>query len=630
MSPKDLLVLHGEKALVTVVALICVWIMFGAATDPDIRASAAQGGMTADQIKENIAKINEYRPRAQPPILKQVPAYANRLSSDLGRPVVAETMMGWTTTHPDLGPTVVVHDFFYIYEALPPKLAAADKVGAVSLSLTLPDSVRDLDRIGDKDDVLWKRAAGGSIENHATILGAQIERKKDDTWVPVGKGMIPFAEMNVPIQITDVQDFGTYTFRARYIIAASGYRYGQGEGGSVIVHAGRTIPLKGDDTAAAVYLARVNKALAGDEPDVAPKLIHPTDTIPKGVELRNKESAYNGPWSDPVAVTVSSPIRFQLARLSPDFDADKIEATFLLTKLIREGDRQGWVEMQTVKVKKGDKLGGMIKAKHPLRDDGWERALDLSTPFELVRIERDVERILYRQIKDQARSDGKPGRELVTKDKPYKADLAVLKNTRTGEEVTVAKLGRITVPLGDPILDPPTLGGDEAQDFKDHPGEFVMPPLDPKAPTLHQPGEGPLEELHAEGDGLAVTDTPYYELSTGELIYYEPINKTVLRKWKLGVTPPAPLIKTPPVAPVPPAGTPAVNPTGPNGPNGANGTNGPNGADRGRRRPDSEGGVPGSQPGPSMEDGDQYQPPEERMPPEDFVPPDQPAPRRRR
>jgi len=613
MSPKDLMVLHGEKAVVGVVALICVWIMFGSATDPDIRASSAQGGMTADQIKEAISKINEYRPRAQPPILKQVPAYADRLASDLGRPVVAESMMAWTTQHPDLGPTVVNHEFLYIYEALPPKLAAADKVGAVSLALTLPESVRNLDRIGDGDDVLWKRAAGGSIENHATILGVQIERQKDDSWVPVGKGMIPFAEMNDPIQITDVQDFGTYSFRARYVIVASGYRYGQGEGGSIIVHAGRTIPLKGDDTAAATYLARVNKGLAGEEPEVGPKLIRPTDTIPMGVELRNKESLFNGPWSDPVAVTVSSPIRFQLARLSPDFDPDKVEATFLLTKLIREGDRQGWVEMQTVKVKKGAKLGGIIQAKHPLRDDDLNRDLDLSTPFELVRIERDVERILYRQIKDQARSDGKPGRELVPKDKPYKADLAVLKNTRTGEEVTLVKLGRVTIPLGDVILDPPTLGGDEAQEFKDHPGEFVLPPLNPKAPIVHQPGEGPLEELRAEGDGLAVTDTPYYELSTGELIYYEPINKAVLRKWKLGVTPPTPVIKAPPVRPAPPAGVPAGNPVGP---------------DNGRRRSDPDGGMP---PPPSMDDSEHYRRhPDDTTPLENFVPPDKPAPRRRR
>ncbi len=545
MSPKDLAILHGEKAVVGLVGVICLWIMYGAINNPDIRASASTG-MTAGKIKEEIAYIEEYRPKAQPPQLKSVPRYANRLASDLANAVVADTVMAWTTAHPDLGPTVGLSDFFYVYEAMPPQFKAADQVGAVSLTLGLPPAIRLLERIGDGDDIVWKRAAGGAIENHATIVGARIQRQDGESWVPVG-GIIPFEKFGEPIHLTDAKDFATYTFRAQFLIAASGYRFGQGDGGSVLVHAGRALPEDADKDAASVYIARLNRAVAGvDEAALVEGLIRPESTVPAGIILEANETLHVGPWSEPSSVTVSSPIRFQLTRLAPDLD--NIEATFLLTKLMRDGERSAWLNVQSFRVKRGEVLGGVVEEVNPLDERKMKTKIDLTTPFVLVRVERDVERIIYHQVRDVARKDGQPGRELELRTRTARTDAAVLKNTRTNTESTFVRLGRVTIPLGDVILDPPIQGGDEAQAFREDAAGFKPQPLRIAEPILHQPDAGPLEELRKAGDALAKTDTPYYELSTGELVYWEPINKRVLRIWKLGVVPPAPVaapVRTP-------------------------------------------------------------------------------------
>lgn len=551
MSPKDLAILHGEKAVVGIIGVICLWTMYGAINNPDIRASDATG-MTAEQIKEEIAYIEEYRPKAQAPKLKDVPRYANRLASDLANAVTADTAMAWTTAHPDLGPTVGLSNFFYLYEAVPPQFKAEDQVGAVSLSLGLPPAIRTLDRIGDGDDIAWKRAVGATVENHATIIGARIQRQDGDTWVAVGD-IIPFEKFGEPIHLADVKDFATYTFRSQFLIAASGYRFGQGEGGSVLVHAGRALPEDADEDDASAYIARLNKAVAGiDEPALVERLVRPEATVPAGVVLEANETLHVGPWSEPASVTVSSPIRFQLTRLSPD--PDNVEATFLLTKLMRDGERSAWLEMQTFKVKPGEKLGAEVNAPNPLTPSTFSVPIDLRTPFELVRVERDVERTIYHQLRPVSRKDGKPGRELDLRTRTTRTDVAVLKNTRTGEEVEYVKLGRITVPLGDTILDPALESGDEAQWFRENPTTFKQQPLKIAPPIKHEPGTGPLEELHQAGDPLAITEVPYYELSTGELIYWETINATIMRKWKLGVTPPEPVIPR----------TPAPSPTAPN------------------------------------------------------------------
>jgi hypothetical protein len=557
MSAKDLLILHGEKAVVGVVGALCLWTMYGAMTNQDIRAAGGDKGMSADKIKDAIAFIDNYRREAKPPILKTVPAYADRLATNLGTPLVPDRAVDWLTAHPDLGPVIQTLNFYYVYEAMPPKITAVDRVGSVELEVSDILGIRDFDRIFDGDSATATRNTGAKIDNHADVIGAMIERQDGDNWIPVGD-MVPYEKFGAPIAVTDVKEYGSYNFRARLVIAATGFPFRQADGaGSMLVLDGRALPEDADADAASAFMARVNLAVGGDprEAELNARFIRP-GTV-KAAELQDRELAYLGPWSDPVSVTVSSSIRFQLDKLA--MDPTKEEATFLLTKLMRDETQQAWVEVQKFVVEKPNKLGGVVLADNPLTEIVANEKIDLTTPFVLTKVTRDVERTIYYEIKEKARTDGEDGKMLELRTKTTKTDTATVKNTLSGAELVLVKLGRITPPVGaNRIIDPPIEGGDEEQWFRTDPAAFEQAPLVPKAPVKFEPGTGPLAELNTNGNNLAKTNTPYYELSTGELIWYEPLNKTVMRAYKVGAEPVAPKVYEVPM--VDPGMNPDMNP----------------------------------------------------------------------
>ena len=606
MSPKDILILHGEKALVVLIGGACVWSMIGAMTNAEIRPAGGAKGMSAEEIKQAIASIDGYIAKANPPQFKPVPNYAGRLAGDLARPVVADPAMAWLTAHPDLG-TVVSNDFFYVYESLPFTVKAEDKIGAVSLSLVEPTLVRGLDRLKSGDDASWERKAATVIQNWAQIVGVQVERQDGETWKPVGTGFIPYADLGTAIPIDGVEDFATYRFRARPVIAATGVTFGKDGGGSVFIHLGQTIPVDGDDQAAEAFVAKcANALLKGEDADLLSRLARPVGQVPPGVTLEPRENIYHGPWSEVASVQVSSPIRFQLDKLSPNVDEES--ATILLTRLVRDGSREGWLDMQKFTLAKGDMLGAKgVRAKDPLRDDGRQVEFDLSTPFKLVKVERGVSRTLYYEIKPKSRTDGSKGKDLELNVKTTSTDTATLLNTRTNEQIVLVKLGRITTPVGDRILDPPDLkNGDEEAWFKEGPAAFKQTPLLPPPPIKHAPGTGPLEDLLKSGMSLAKTDTDYFELSNGQLVFWEPINSEVRKVYKLGVEPP----------PEPVATVPEVTPDAP--------------PTTGGRRTSRQPGAEAPMDGESMIPPDFMPPPEEMLEDGSMLPPPEPAPTRRR
>jgi len=234
-------------------------------------------------------------------------------------------------------------------------------------------------------------------------------------------------------------------------------------------------------------------------------------------------------------------------------------ATILLTKLLRGDGQEKWLKLQKFTLRPGDILGGPKNEDNPLTPETSKEEFDLTTPFKLDKLEKEVERILYYEVKAVARPDGK-GRMLDFKPKTVMTDVATFSNTRTGEVVKLVKLGRLIRP-GDPQarIYPDLTAAEEDKLFEADPGTFKQQPLKPDPPVKHAPGTGPLEELRKKGDRLATTDTDYFEMPDGRLYYWQPLNKDVFMRLTPGATykaheAVAPVPVPEPAAPRPPGG----------------------------------------------------------------------------
>lgn len=560
MAARDFFILHGEKVAVGVVGTMCAYLVINAFTNEGIRPVGGAGGASAKSIKDDIQFIDSYRPKALAPILKPVPEYASRMKNDFGRTIPAAPLMSWTSAHPDLGPTTVVGrlSFAYIYELLPPVVTVKDAIGSVVVTVDLPPSQRDGERLSDSLEQKWTRKdTNSTVENHAEIVGAIIEQQTaNGEWTPVNGGaMLPVEEFATGVTLPTL-DYESYAFRARLVARASGFRFEGNGGGEVLVADGRwkdpETPVVENDLKQVVAEININK------PATVAKFLRPSEVA--GVAADGNDSTYLGPQNAPVKLRAQSAVKFQLLKLDPDPNnpADST-ATVLLTKLMRGNGKEGWIEMQKFTVKKGMKLGDTRQIDVPIDERPDKVPVDLSTPFELVKIEKDVKRIFYWELKLVARKDGKPGKEFELRSKDKVTDTVTFKNGRTGELLVLTKLDRLTRPNNpDAMITPDLQTLDEKEAFEKDAGAFVQQELLPVAPIKHAPDAGPLQELLRKGDPLAKTDTDYYEMPDGRLFYYEPNNKKVMPNvWKPGVTP-KPKVEAPkPAAPVEPKG-PAV------------------------------------------------------------------------
>jgi hypothetical protein len=554
MAAQDFFILHGEKVAVGVVGAVCAYLVINAFTNDGIRPlKGGDAGTSAEDIKGSIQFISDYRPKAKPPILKPVPEYAARMKNDFARTLSAPPQMAWVTAHPDIVPFVLTGklSYVYVYELLAPKLELKDAIGSFEVKIAVPEAQRVSDRCSDKDDQTWSRADPNPIENHATIIGAIIEQQVGKgEWAPLNDGKpVPFEDFAKGLSVPTV-DWESYGFRGHLVAAATGYTFSDAPGGEVMVANGRwmdveTTPTEEDFKA---LLGAVNKNNAA----ALAKFLHPAQVA--GITLKPQESAYVGPQSDAVVLRAQSAVKFQLLKLDPDpANPANSMATVLLTKLLRDHDKEGWVEMQKFSVKPGGKLGGDVVAIDPSIGGTIKTHIDLSTPFELVKVDKDVERIAYYELKTVARKDGKPGKEFEVRPKASASDTATFKNTKTGELLVLAKLGTLSRPSNpDAMITPDLEPVEERKAFEKDPGAFVQQELKPAPPIKHAPGTGPLDELFRKGDKTAQTDTDYYEMPDGRLYYYEPLNKKVLQLWKAGVTP-KPKVELPKPEPKPEA-----------------------------------------------------------------------------
>lgn len=555
MSAKHFLIAHGEKAALSVTLLACAAQLMVTFTDDSIRPK----GITPADIEAKNTGIDSVFVQGKAPVMKPVPGYLSDMEARFARMLPLASVPSWLMAPPDRGPGSGGL-LLYVLELPPPTLAAKDAVGAVELTITLEPSVRQQGkRISDSTETHWERSAEG-IENHAEVVGVLIETHRgDNQWKPlvakgVDKGLLSIARLEADqgvITIDNLEPWLVHSFRARLVAKATGLDFDlpipPKVRNTVVVAAGRLV-----DTTEDVAWNEFTEKVRAKDPKILAKLAKPLKDPLPGVTLADGELAYQGPKGDDASVTVTSDVRFALDRISSDLaDPTKEVATFLVTKQFTDKDgAKLWLkEPQSFKAAIGEVVGGKVKGENPLYP-GKQVILELATPFKVVEIKRGQKRIQYWEIRTKSRASGK-GKDLGVDSREIQTDLVVVENVKSKARLTFTKLSPIKrPPRKDPVLFPHLAADvDEEQEFRKNPAGFVQQELLPGAPKQHPADEGPLATLrdeHPDARDLYSTDTPYFELPDGRLVWWDPLN-SALRQFPE----PSAASETPAAAPAP-------------------------------------------------------------------------------
>ncbi len=546
MSFKHALIAHGEKIAVAATLLLCALEVTATLNDESMKPS----GITTAKIDEQNAGIDKVFAEGKHPILKPVPDYIGELNSRFTKPLAAQPVDSWLLVAPDRGPAQ--RGFFpYVFEAPAPILQAKDSVGAVALTITLPEGTRPAGRrLADGPSALWQRPDEG-VTNSATVIGVFIEsRAGDATWKPVkirgansgDSGFIAQEDLIAAqgqVVAENIEPWVKHFFRASTIVRATGLPP-QGTPSSseaVLVVQGR---LEGQDETYWQKLTeqvkgRVATTLSRFAPEIKP---------PAGVNWPSqteKDRFYRGQSTGDtdVPVSVTADVRFAFSKIGSDpKDPTKEVIRFLVTKLFTDskGGPSVWLgEPKVFTAAKGDVIGGKVQAPDPRRPDGSMSNIDLATGFKVVGIERNKKRILFYEIKERARPDNKKGRDLDAVAKEVSTDVVLVENLRSKVQLSLVRLGNVKIPAKTGTIIYPAYDKDldEDQEFRKNPGSFTQYGLEPVAPVKHQADTGPLKAIQAKHPGeedFYTTDTVYYEFADGRLVWYEPLNKRV-RTW---------------------------------------------------------------------------------------------------
>ena len=579
MSAKQFFIAHGEKVAISLTLLVVAAQCYVTFTDTSIRPSNISPG----EIDIKNAAIDAVFQQGKPPILKPVPGYLNDMEARFDKANLPLPSQAWLTAAPDRGPGSGGL-LLYVFEVPTPTVTAMDTVGSAELTITLATPSRVAGkRISDSASATWERSTEG-ITNHAEDVGVVIETHRgDNQWKPLvaktlKQGFISLAkleELGGKIPAENLEPWIRHSFRARVVAKATGLDLEQAiqpkTAASVVVVPGVLIP-DGEDVPWGEFTEKVR---AKDAKTLA-KLAKPTKDVAPGITLAADEKLYSGGNSEVVGVQVTSNVRFALDKVGVDLtDPTKAVASFLVTKqfTLKVGDKQWLKTPQSFKAAVGDIVGGDAKTEIPT-NPGQIVNVPLSTPFKVVEIKRQQKRILYWEILTESRPGGK-GKDLKAQAKEALVDVVVVENVKSRNRMELTKLIPIKRPTrANPILFPHLAADiDEEAEFRRSPSEFVQAVALPAEPKRHEPDEGPLTKLrddHPDAADLYTTDTGYYELSDGRLVWWEPLNKAIRQDPEPtaeGVKPVSPMAPQAPVAPKgpgkPPSGsTPAGTPPG--------------------------------------------------------------------
>ncbi|TVR11923.1 MAG: hypothetical protein EA401_10115 [Planctomycetota bacterium] len=532
---------HGEKLLVALVLLGSIAVVWSTVADEDTQPSRPGSQIEADFARIEQASRMSARPNLRPSVdTAQLIRDRFAVAEQLPRSnVVAFVHEIWS-----LGQTVFMSypPYLYGFELRQPSLSVSDQVGSLRLSLTLPEARRDRNHPRLRDGMERMQVTRSvrpqeSYTNTAQVLGVQIERRAaGGRWEPLSGigndlGFLTLDRVRESLPITDVSEWQSYEFRARLIASATGPEE-EGKptlGNEVLVFAGES-PLPPDPQ---IWEEQDTLAFQGVPLSIstAERMRSVSRSAIASIarrELSSREQVYLGPWSPVVGEQVSSTTRFALVRIAPPLqEGEQPRVTFGLTRQVG-GD---WLPLQRMDVAMEGPVGS---ADHVYRDpeSGLNVTIDLSTPFKLVDVDLEAERITHYVITN--RSDPAQGTRVleVAERIDRTARTATIENTTTGRQMTLVQLSRIVVRppaqamANYPDYEPGAIN--EVDLFVKDPMGFRQPRLRLPEPKFHEPDDPTIIERFPEAANLRI-EVPYISLPDGRFLVIDALNDRIIR-----------------------------------------------------------------------------------------------------
>jgi hypothetical protein len=580
-TAKDFGIRHGEKVAVVLSVLLCAWIIYGVLTDQTIRPK----DISMDRINEMWTRIDDRRANAKSPELKRPPPYFDDMRARWSIELPSGSYYPWLSTIIDVGPPDNDDLRLFVYNLHPPTIKADDQIGTVELTITPPAVGRATDpRVSSDPKQVWHTdKKDRKVENTVEQIGVVVEVKVGGgEWQPIkakgvgATGVLTFKE-NGPAKLVfeTTEPWVRHSFRARTIARATGYPLDKPIGPSGEIPDATVLVFAGDYPDDPIDWKAFAAKLGHKDPDaeLAGKFLAGKSTGPGAVGLRPGELVYISDNSDEQVMTPTSSIRFVFMKPIEDpTDPTAQGAELEVNKLIRDakGENGKWLTapVEYKLVKKGDPLKFQKPVPDPQLDNKKKMECDFDTPFTLVEVQKDVKRVEFYEVRAKSRAGGGRDKDLEVKTKEIQTEAAVLESS-TGQKLTLVKLAKIQKPPHPAaIVYPnfPSLLYDESLEFKKDPAAFQQWGLIPTPPIEHDPGTGPLEDWRKKsGNNLLSTDTKYFELADGRLVYWENVNKT-LEVYKIpgSESDIKPIVDTPtPEAPKTPADAPKNRTTPP-------------------------------------------------------------------
>ncbi|TVR44687.1 MAG: hypothetical protein EA402_06295 [Planctomycetota bacterium] len=542
MALPPFLINHGEKVAVGLVVLFGVYLVWSTASDDRITPPrpATQVEMDFSIVERAVANPGEPNLRPPPDVaghIRQRLALAAELPQQSVMAFIHEIFsLGQTTfqRHPP---------FLYGFELRAPSLRVDDRVGSLSLRLALPEERRgERGRIRDAHSRPFREermVERDRYVNTAEVLGLQVQRRQGDgPWQPLPQagneaGLIPLDRVASERRLEDVSEWQTYEFRARLIAAATGPET-EGSptlGNEVLVFAGSS-PL---EATAGVWEALDNLVWQGVPLNV-PTAERASDVLRRqlqaavGRPLEPRTQMYLGPWSEIASEQVSSTTRFALIRVSPPVQQGAPpRVQFGLTRKI--GD--SWIPLVRQTVELGEMVGNAQELIQGERDGrNVQIPVDLSTPFRLVDVSLDAERVTHYEVRNV--SDGGSRTIDIVERFDRAARTVTLENTATGRRMTLVQLARAIVvrPNSDILLNfpdrqPGTIN--ELDLFVADPMAFRQPRLRLPEPKWHEADDPVLRQLFPQEVELMNIQSRYLELPDGRFVVIDEFNPRLLR-----------------------------------------------------------------------------------------------------
>lgn len=541
MSAQDFAIAHGEKILVVTITGLCGWMLWNTFDNQEIRPR----NISVERIADMVGKVEKVRGDAPNPVLKAPSNYLEDMKARWAIALPSNEYYSWLSTTIDVGPIDVDVLRVYIYELHAPQIAVRDNIGSFEVTVTLPGSKRtggDV-RISDapKQDWNLERHERNSAERVGTLVEYKVAGGE---WRPVvakeaANGFIPAGKESgsgeIKLTVDTSEAWQLYTFRARVVAKATGLpldkKVSNDQQQTVLVY-------QGSYEEDPIDWASLTKAVAGQTKAVIEKFVPGTTEGPGANQLKPGEKLYSSAYGNEFSVIGTSPLRFVFDKpiLDPT-DPTKTGAAFRLTKLVSDtkGNRKWLFDPEQFKVapeqtigEKDKKVLDPHKMKSKTDPNKFFRAEDLSTPFTLVEVKTEVKRILFYELQFVTRPNAGKAKDLKLTQKEQLTEVAVVLNTQTGVKTTLPACERITKPSRpNPIIYPDfkLASFSELDEFNKSPTTFRSWGLTPPPPIPHEPGTGPLEEMRKkQNDPLLATDTIYYEIPDGRIVFFEPVN----------------------------------------------------------------------------------------------------------